>query len=387
VDHSKRKIKVLQIASPSGLYGAERWILALVNNLDIRKFDSYIGSIKDQEDLTVPICKEARNNNICTKVFESYGRLSFKSIFMLRKYIIENKIDVLHTHGYKGDFIGLFAVLGTKCKIITTPHGWTNKPDLKLRLYEILDRVLFMFFNAVVPLSKELFESLNSIPVIKKKLYLIENGVDTKEVDACTAIADELANLKREGLFIIGYIGRLTHGKGLDVLLRSFARHRKSHWRIAIVGEGEQNDDLKALAKILGIDKFVIFFGYRSDRLNLLKGFDVFVLPSRSEGIPRCLMEAMAANVATVASDIAGCKNLISHGDTGLLFEKDSEISLANAIDRIEFDILLKNRLIINANKLIHRKFSAARMAEKYQYLYAIEKKRLFGDPKKDIDQ
>ncbi|MBK8653195.1 MAG: glycosyltransferase [Haliscomenobacter sp.] len=66
------------------------------------------------------------------------------------------------------------------------------------------------------------------------------------------------------------------------------------------------------------------FLGFRDDRLNFLKGFDIFVLPSRSEGIPRCLMEAMAAQVTVIASDIPGCTDLIKHEQTGLLFEVDN---------------------------------------------------------------
>ena len=79
---------------------------------------------------------------------------------------------------------------------------------------------------------------------------------------------------------------------------------------------GEQKAELQALARELGIENQVHFLGFRTDRLSLLKGFDVFVLPSTLEGIPRCLMEAMTAGIPIIASDIPGCNDLIKHEKT-----------------------------------------------------------------------
>ncbi len=106
---------------------------------------------------------------------------------------------------------------------------------------------------------------------------------------------------------MVGYIGRLIPAKGLVALLDAFALLDLPSKKLAIVGEGPQREELEAYAAAKGLRECVSFFGFRSDRLAFLKGFDVFVLPSRSEGIPRCLMEAMAASVAVLASDIPGC--------------------------------------------------------------------------------
>ncbi len=365
------KIKVLQLGSPSGLYGAERWILALIKNLNPEKIESWVGAIKDEPGLQVLLCQEAKKFGFRTHILESYGKLNFSTVGILRKHIQQNDIDILHTHGYKTDLIGLCAVKGTKCKIVSTPHGWTKHPDFKLRCYEILDRLIFPFFDAVVPLSDGIYQPLQSIPGLKKRLHLISNGVDTQEIESAKKISNEISAWKEEGAFIIGYIGRLTPGKGLDVLLNAFASHAEPHWRIAIVGEGEQEAELKTLAERLNINNSVKFFGFRHDRISFLKGFDVFVLPSESEGIPRCLMEAMAAGVPVVASDIPGCCYLVDDKKTGLLFPVNNERALAEAIKKMTFNDSLREALSRRAQELIFSDFSALNMAQGYETLFA----------------
>ena len=113
------------------------------------------------------------------------------------------------------------------------------------------------------------------------------------------------------------------------------------------------------------------FLGYRTDRLELLKRFDVFVLPSSLEGIPRCLMEAMAARVPVVASDIPGCNDLVTSDETGLLFACGDEDALAVALNELATDPNKSDRLAANARQLIDEQYSASVMAGEYASLYA----------------
>ena len=115
----------------------------------------------------------------------------------------------------------------------------------------------------------------------------------------------------------------------------------------------------------------ISFLGFRQDRLSFLKGFDVFVLPSRLEGIPRCLMEAMAAGIPVIASDIPGCNDLVSSGKTGFLFEPENPDKLASTIEhaasveRHNIEMLKSH-----ARDFVKEKYSAERMAEEYESIY-----------------
>jgi glycosyltransferase involved in cell wall biosynthesis len=363
-------IKVLQLGSPMGLYGAERWILALVKHLNPQKIESWVGVVKDDPAQEAPLCKEAKMLGFQTQIFEAYGKVNFSIIKQLRQFILQEKIDILHTHFYKTDIIGLWATKGTTCKIISTPHGWTQNPDIKLRTYEIFDKILYPFFDAVSPLSEKMLRPLAKIPGLAKKLHLIENAIDIAEVTSEKQIAKDLIEWKKKGHFVIGYIGRLISGKGLDVLFHALATLGDFNWKLAIVGEGEEGDSLKNLAEELKISDKIDFFGYRPDRLSYLKGFDVFVLPSRSEGTPRCVMEAMAANIPVIASDIPGCRNLIVDNDTGLLFTLDSPGKLAEKIILSSKSKKFIDKLTENAFEFIFKKYSAQRMAKEYETLF-----------------
>lgn len=365
-----RKIKVLQLGSPTGLYGAERWILALIKGLPSDLFDVWVGSVKDMPGEHVQLCEEAKVAGFKTTTFESYGKLNIHSIQLVRHFIETNEIEILHTHGYKTDLIGILATMGTTCKVISTPHGWTKKPDLKLFCYEIVNRLLFPLCDAVVPLSKAMADPLRYIPGLSKKLHLIQNGVDTLEIDAVDTVAGEMRRWKEEGALIAGYIGRLVSGKGIGALLHALSVEGMEKWRLAIIGDGEQSAELTSLSRRLGLSDRVVFFGFRPDRLSFLKGFDAFVLPSESEGIPRCLMEAMAARVPVVASDIPGCRYLVEHKRTGLLFETNNAIELARALRSLASDPQFARTLVNAAHAHVNTFYSASRMAREYSLLY-----------------
>lgn len=370
LEAARGRIRVMHLGGPKGLYGAERWILALVRSLEAEKIESVVCTIRDDPSLAAELCTQASAIGCRTHIFESPGRFNLTAISLIRDYIREHRIDVVHTHGYKTDILGLLAVRGTACKIVTTPHGWTVNADLKLRAYEFVDRLVFPLFDAVVPLSKGLFEGVVTLPGMRRKTYLIENGVDIDEIENTTTVDRDLLRWRGRGLAVIGYVGRLTEGKGLVTLLRAIAALGRDDVRLAIVGEGEQAGELGNVAESLGIRDRVRFFGYRPDRLAFLKGFDVFVLPSRSEGTPRCLMEAMAADVPVIATDIPGCRNLVADGKTGVLFQVDDHPALASSINALLNDRPRARAMVTHARSFVHQNYSAVAMASRYMNLY-----------------
>lgn len=362
-----KPVRVLHLGSPNGLYGAERWILALVKHLDPVGVESHVSTICDEEGLDPPLLREAAALGAVTAAIGAPGRFNWSSVRQLRQYITTHGIQVLHTHFYKTDIIGLLAVRGTSCKLVTTPHGWSTQAGLALRIYEMLDRFAFRYFDSVAPLSPQLTRELERWA--GPRLRYIQNGVDISEIDAVPESAREAhATRKSEGL-VVGYIGQLIPRKGITTLLQSLTAPSLQNVRLVLVGEGPQRSELEALAQSLGIASRVEFLGYRKDRLALLKGFDAFVLPSLLEGIPRCLMESMAAGVPVIASNIPGCRDLVKPGVTGLLFNPGSVDQLIQALTAIR-DQSLRKSMASAARLEVEQNFSAAAMAAAYQVLY-----------------
>ena len=365
-----RPIRVLQLGSPTGLYGAERWILALVKHLSPTHVESIVATIKDAPGEVPPLCTEAAALGVPTAIFESQGRLSLAASGLLNSFIRANRIDILHTHGYKTDVLGWLGARGTGCKVISTPHGWSANAGLNLKIYETLDRLVFYFLDAVVPLSGDLHAGLLRLPGLRHKLHLIVNGVDLSELDAIATPAQELTAWRQGGDCIIGYIGQLIPRKGVDTLIRAFSALPFANRRLCLVGEGSQRAELEGLVSQLGETERVRFFGYRDDRIALLKGFDVFVLPSALEGTPRCLLEAMAVGVPVIGSDIPGCRTLISEGGTGLLFRVGDVAGLTQALRKLLADAPQGAAQAQAARSLVRTQFSAAAMAAGYTKLY-----------------
>ena len=364
-----RSLRVLHVGSPTGLYGAERWILALVRHLP-SEVHSIVSVLKDAPEYQAELCQQAQKFGVETYVFEAFGRFNTAGIGLMRRFIREQQIDILHTHGYKTDLFGVLAVRGTNCRAVTTPHGWSVNAGLALRVYEFLDRVAFMAFDAVAPLSEDLHRELDRWPRTRRRLHLIPNGVDLSEVQAASPSCPPLEEFGRQGDFCLGYIGQLIPRKGIDTLIRAVAEVAAKNVRVCLVGEGAQREELAALAKQMGVADRVHFFGYRTDRLSFLKNFDAFVLPSALEGIPRCVMESMAAEIPVIATDIPGCRDIVRDGSTGLLMKVGDSHSLATAIERLMSDPALRSNLASAGRALVEGEFSAAAMASRYVDLY-----------------
>lgn len=363
------KIRVLHLGSPTGLYGAERWILALIRNLPA-SIESVVAVIKDDPSLDAALCTHAARLGFKTHIFESHGKLSLSAIGQMKRFIQDNRIDVLHTHGYKGDVIGYLATRGTRCRIMSTPHGWSTDAGFKQQAYESLDRFVFRFLDAIVPLSPDLYDGLRKLP-LGKRLRYIQNGVDLAEIDAVETLSPELLAWRAQGDVLIGYIGQLIPRKSVDTLIHAFQRLPMSNKRLVIVGEGNEQAALEQLTRELGLADRVHFLGYRQDRISLLKCFDAFALPSRLEGIPRCLLEAMAANVPVVSSDIPGSRDIVRHGQTGYLFEVGDVAALGDRLAAILQDPALKQALAAAGHDLIRSEYSAGAMGRHYAALYA----------------
>ncbi len=204
--------------------------------------------------------------------------------------------------------MGLLAGRLAGIKVISTPHGWDKEKDKKLAIYERMSKACFKFFDRVCPLSQSLYDGLSADGIAPSRMTLVLNGVDIQEIDEAPAKA------KTNGKKRIGYIGQFIERKNLDDLVEAFFRLERSDCELRLVGDGPCREDiLRRIASRNGTSA-VSCPGYAANRLEDLKSFDVFVLPSLLEGIPRCIMEAQAAGVPVVATDIEGIRDLVKPG-------------------------------------------------------------------------
>ena len=200
-----------------------------------------------------------------------------------------------------------------------------------------------------------------TVPVCVSEFLKKKYGNDkTAVLNECVVSDADLAPAEdRSGPPTVLYVGRLSHEKGVDILIRAFAQMKATSARLVIVGGGVQEQRLRDLARSLGVMERVVFAGVVADRTQLAEWYrssTVFVLPSRSEGLGCVLLESMAAGTPIVASNVGGIPDLVRNGDNGLLVPADDTESLALAIDRLLSDATLRREFAIRGTAVASTK-------------------------------
>jgi glycosyltransferase involved in cell wall biosynthesis len=162
--------------------------------------------------------------------------------------------------------------------------------------------------------------------------------------------------------WLLGSVGRLTHQKGFDVLLHALSMLSRDDFNLLIFGVGEEDSRLRTLAAELRLQEQVRFAGYRRDLPRLLGSLDLYLQPSRFEGMPLALLEAMAAARPVIASGVDGNRDLIENGVHGWLVPPEDPVMLAKAIQEAISDSKEAQRRGISAHQRVAADFSVDSM-------------------------
>lgn len=360
-------VTVAHLVCSTGFYGAERWILTLARALDparVRLLPVVVGS-GEGADLVRQTFAAAR----CPAVQIAHGaKISVAAIRALRVLIRNRGVRVVHTHGFKADALGYLAARGAGVALVSTPHGWSADEGWRIALYEAVGRAFMKRCQRVYPLSGSLEADLLTRGFRRDRVRLVANAVDDEPLRPIFA-EREAAGPRLRGMVL--FVGRLIPAKGVFELVEGYARaalHGRPELRL--VGDGPARPALQRRAAELGVGARVVFSGYVSDVREWLRRADALVLPSYSEGLPRVLMEAAAAGVPIVASDIAGVRQLIADDVNGLLVPRRDPGALAAALERLLADPALRRRLAGAARRTIDERHTAARQARAFEAEY-----------------
>ena len=167
---------------------------------------------------------------------------------------------------------------------------------------------------------------------------------------------------------VIGAIGRLDHQKGFDVLIDALSFLPRV--TVVIVGDGPERSALERRAAKAGVQDRLLVTGWKEDVAPLLRGFDVFALPSRYEGLPLGLLEAMSAGLPIVATDVGSVAEAVEPEETGLLVPAGDSLALAAGAKRLLDDLELRTRLGSQAREAWTAKFDVTPMVQAYEQLY-----------------
>ena len=303
-------------------------------------------------------------------------RLFFRSIvsfFTMLPFVIKLKrrfcFDIIHAHmACPAGFVAILLGIIFRKPVIITVHG----SDIHtLPKYFFLKRlILFTLKRAhtVIAVSQSLKDLILKMGYFHNKVFVIHNGVRHDifyPMDKIKARRSLNFSVDRK---IILFIGSLIQIKGIDVLLRAFANmSEKNHSNLVIIGKGELDYHLKALAEKLHIESRVHFMGSRKhDEISLwLNACDVFCLPSRNEGFPTVIVEALACGRPVVATKVGGIPEAVTNDTLGILVEPNNTEELAATLNKA-----LEKEWDYQAIAEYGKRFSWNTIAEEYTELY-----------------
>jgi glycosyltransferase involved in cell wall biosynthesis len=362
-------MKVLQLISSGGHYGAENMLLNLSVGLQKTGEDVTVAIFENAQNPNLEVAERLREKGIEVEVVRCGGRFDLAAVRSLRAIIGKRSIDIVHSHGYKADLYALAATRGTKVLLVATCHNWPGK-SLALRVYAVLDRLGLRYFAHIACVSEEVSKRLGKSGVATGKTTLIPNGIDTQAFQYATPAENIRTN--RPGEILVGVVGRLVREKGCEVLLRAAAEIADEfpELRIVIVGEGPERASLEQQANELGLGRRVHFAGKRQDMPGIFASFDIFVLPSFGEGMPMAVLEAMAAGKAIIATKVGEIPKLLLNEDFGLLVQPNHVGELRDALARLLRDCNLRESMGRNGVERVVLLFSLERMTDAYRALY-----------------
>ena len=366
-----RRVRVLHLTSSLGFYGAEQMIMTLITALDRESFDVSLAALGKKRVSSTAIVSAAKVAGIDAVALPCRGWLDWNAIQGLKSLVEEENIEILHCHEPKSRLYGAIVSRMASIPMVATHHLWTGQ-NLRTRLVESIDAAVLHDCDKVIAVSSSVAESMRRVYVSSRQIEVILNGIDLSSFQDELPTDELRASLGiPSGLPVIGAVGRLDIQKGHERLIEA-ARKITDAGQDAfyiIAGEGVERPRLEALVRDLGLSDRVLLPGYQSDIRPYLAMMDVFVLPSRREGTPMALLEAMAMRKPVVATAVGGVPDVLTDGVDGIMLPENGA-GLGDALLRLLRDPAFARQMARAGRRRVETEFSSSRMAGRYEDVY-----------------
>lgn len=356
-------MKIVQIMPEFGLGGAETMCANLAIELARKGYEVIVISLYNTH---TSITENLEKNKIKVLYLNKKSGLSASIIFKIKAIFKEIKPDVVHTHLYAAKYAQIAAWLsGVKCRVHTI-HNIASKDGgrLEQRINRFLIKHLHVIPVSLSDIIQETVVKTYNIP--KEKSPVVFNGVP---LEKC------VQHKKYEVAKKFIHIGRFTEQKNHLMLIKAFvkAHEQVDDIELYLYGCGELQNEAKEISQKLNALKYIHFCGTTDNVYNVLNDADCFILPSKWEGIPMTLIEAMGSALPIIASKVGGVENMLVNEKSAILINP-VENEIIEAILKLYNNIELCKK--IGQEALCEsKKFSAENMAEAYSNIYRKELK------------
>ncbi len=367
---SERKIKIMQITHDLNYGGLQKLVVDISKNLDKSRYQVSVCVLREGGPLEEELLKEDIK---IIKLPPANNGIDYLSFWKLFKIFREERPNIIHTHNTQ-PFVegGIAAILAKTPVHVHTDHG-RQFPDK--RRYMFAEWVFSHFANQMVAVSENLKKDISKYESISPdKIKVILNGIDGNKYKNKIDKNKKRQELNIDNRYnpILGFVGRLSSEKGLTYLIKAMKNLVKEFPNILllIVGDGGLLEELTQEAKALGLENNIRFLGPRPDINEILGILDVFVLPSLREGLPLVLLEAAAASLPIIATEVGGNKQVVTDGINGFIVKPGDVISLYNAIKQLIIDEGMRKEFGCKSFDLFINNFTIDKMIKEYETIY-----------------
>jgi glycosyltransferase involved in cell wall biosynthesis len=383
----QRPLRILRVIARLNVGGPALHVSYLTRGLDERGYETTLvaGSVSEGEGSMDYAVREQGIEPVWVPQLQRDVEpgADLGAVRELRRLIRDLRPDIVHTHTAKAGAVGrLAAVSAGRARprlLLHTFHGHVLRgyfDEGRTRGYRAVERGLARVSDALVAVSPQVRDDLVELGVAPAERFeVIRLGLD---LDARVSAAPGAGPRERErhgipaDAFVVGWLGRMTEIKRVDDLLRAFGRVAADVPRahLLLAGDGPLRAQLEAEAVSLGIDERTHFVGLQQDVAPVYAACDVVALCSANEGTPVSLIEALAAGVPVVSTDVGGVGDVVRADETGLLVPAGDVPALGDALARLADDEALHARLAAEAPADVRARYSVERLVDDVDELY-----------------
>ena len=326
-----RRLRVAALLPGDDFPGPAGQVASTAEELARRGVDLEFVLLRRPSDAAGRLPSFLERRNLTYHVLEDRGPLDVSLLVRVRRLLRGRRPQILETHGYKPTAIALLLKrLGPDWRWIGFFHGLTSE-SVRARAYHRMDLWMLSHADRAAAPSEE---QRRHLARWSPDAHVIHSAVTTLDVVAAPDAARMLSRVERAARPRIAVIGRLSPEKGADLFVRAAAllQARNVPFSAFLAGDGPERPGLEALAASLGVGDRVQFLGHVADIAELYDHIELLVIPSRSEGLPSVLLEALAADVPVVATRVGAIPEVLRTPGAGVLVTPGSPDALADGV-------------------------------------------------------
>jgi sugar transferase (PEP-CTERM/EpsH1 system associated) len=358
-------VRLLHVIDELALGGTELAMVRLARHLDPQRFQSQVCAF-----IPGPVEAELQAAALPYTILPKRRAFDLPLLLKLRASLKREGVQLVHCRSLQGILYGGLAAVLARVPFVCSIHG---ENTLRLQRAAPILRWSARCSRAFITVSESLKNlTAQTVGIPRERITVIYNGVDLNnfvqlgDADAMCHPSSASRSL------MVGCVGMLRPVKGHRYLIEAIAvvREQVPHVHLCLVGDGPLHQELNDLCQTLGMGDNVSLLGKRDDVHALLRQFDVFALPSLSEGISNALLEAMSAGLPAVATNVGGNPEIVQHGVTGLLVPPQDSRALADALLQVLSDPDARQTMGRKGRERVEAHFSLPGMAQRYGEIY-----------------